>query len=390
MIAVIGAIYCLRSDRLHKDSQKEIKNSNLKLQRILLTSVTNTIGSYTIVNSDSYTKYCENIDINLYSTETDLAASHEKLSSYFSNGRDNLIAQDWKGFFTATIHLYITNFIFLLFSIYLFLWTLIFLLCSSCCNCCASSINKTGDPIGEKILEKGCCRSNSCRKCMYITNFLIIAGMSVMLILWYTKFMTAINSIDIVYCGTATIFNSILNGINSSEFQFAGFNGFKFIVQTALAEVDSTLSTSEALNIVNRDLPTTANALTPSLLTFYNNFKDYTVKDPVNGTTDLKSVSVESLTTQIDSIIGIEYDKLTEIGTGISAGAVILNNMLNAAEYTDFKDGISGFITQFDSMKTMFTTYDTLIHTTVDLPGKKPIISTILNLGAFVMLGIAF
>ena len=53
LIAVLGAIYCLRSGTLHQNSQKEIQNSNPNLQRILLTSISNTIGSYTIKNSES-------------------------------------------------------------------------------------------------------------------------------------------------------------------------------------------------------------------------------------------------------------------------------------------------------------------------------------------------
>ena len=184
-----------------------------------------------------------------------------------------------------------------------------FLLCSLCCKCCASSINKTDDHEHERNLEKGCCcKSNCCRKCMYMTNFVILTGMVVLLILWFLKFKTAINSIDNVYCGTSTIFNSILNGMFTTEFQFAGLNGFKFLIQSTLTEVESTLSSPEPQNILDRAIATNIDAMVPSLLTFYNDFKDYTVKDPVNGATDLKSVSVQQLTTQINEAIGTEYD----------------------------------------------------------------------------------
>ena len=392
MIAVVGAIYCLRSDTFDKNSQKEIKNSNEKLKRILLTSIKNTIGKYTIINSESYTIYCENIEINLYSTETDLAAKHEKLSSYFSHGRDDLIAQDITGFIVANIPVFAINFIFLLFSIYLVFWILIFLLCSSFCKCCASSINEKDDSDNsdnfksEKNLEKGCCKSNRCRKCMYITNFVIIAGIAILLVLWFEKYLTTINTIDIVYCGTTTIFNSVLNGISSAEFEFAGLNGFIYFLNTALTEVDSTLSSPEPQNIINMDLITTANAFTPSLLAFYNNFKDYTVKDPVNGATDLKSETVQQLTTKINEIIGTEYDLLSLLGTQINTGAVTLNNFHTSQVYTDFKDGIGEVMAQLNSMKYNLTAYDNLIHFTIDLPGKKPLMTTGLYMGGFVLL----
>ena len=94
----------------------------------------------------------------------------------------------------------------------------------------------------------------------------------------------------------------------TTEFQFAGLSGFKFLIQSTLTEVESTLSSPEPQNILDRAIATNIDAMVPSLLTFYNDFKDYTVKDPVNGATDLKSVSVQQLTTQINEAIGTEYD----------------------------------------------------------------------------------
>ena len=65
---------------------------------------------------------------------------------------------------------------------------------------------------------------------MFVSNDILIIILVTVVSLWIPKFKNSLEKIDLAVCGSATIFNELINGVNAGpDLQFAGMEGFKYL-----------------------------------------------------------------------------------------------------------------------------------------------------------------
>ena len=206
------------------------------------------IGSYVIKPCCAVTKYCANRDISDIASETSIKANHKKLSAHFTSGREQLLNDEYLGWLLANALTFGPLFVFVIISTALAGHMIFEFFLGSRCPRFRNGVPKFADdsPKTQKTPEASQApwtprespqkerleeifKRKRCRICMFISNYILITILACVVLSWMPKFQKSIDKIDMAVCGSATIFNELINGVSAGEdLQFAGMKGIKY------------------------------------------------------------------------------------------------------------------------------------------------------------------
>lgn len=200
-ILALFCVFYIRDANLATPSPRILNTYNYQpsLHERILTTAKSTIGNYKIKDQDTVNSKCPSKSLfSSYSDKLD-KASQDKLDKLFSMGRDNIkkylkysdtkYLQDYG---VANIPTYGVSIVFLVFSLFSFLWLFIWLVCCSCCG-----KDKKKNKFGKEVTNTdGCCLGMCCRKFSCWMVFIIPVLLGVALGFWAIWFSMSINDFD--------------------------------------------------------------------------------------------------------------------------------------------------------------------------------------------------
>jgi hypothetical protein len=213
-----------------------------------------------------------------------------------------------------------------------------------------------------------------------------------MCIFWSVKTENAIKTFSGVGCATATIFNEIINGVNSATplLEFSGFKGFIFMFSQLKTEINSAVTGPEGTNIKNLNIKTETDKLTGLLGNYYSNWNTATVVSPVDGTTPIKSDVVKVLVpAKITEVIAAEIGVIKAMGEGINNLGVSVDKMKTASDLVAFEAGIDSITKSMTDVQVMLEDKDKLVNDDYNMGKYEGSMQSIAFIFTCVLAGVA-
>lgn len=319
---------------------------NLKAQTRALQqngTESNALGSYTIEKSPN-PKGCEDEEKISYDDETFAREiKNMKLFSFARSAVDSWVKTqdegDFKGKIVAAAFIIATSAITLVLSVIFFIVFLIYFFCNCLCKicpCCKKAsfkdyVDKPGDTEEKKAQNlKGRSdleakirnlSSEGCRKCIMITSLVLTIIITGVGIAWVIFVFKSISGVEKTRCSVHYSFEKIKVGVNSSEFQFAGLKGMKFLLGAMVKSLDS-IQSSNLQSIIDQDLEGKADQALSTLQPFYNGRLAYQTEScNVNNPNPVTPDFILDLTVDFNSAVKAEFDAMKKNGADLTKSA---------------------------------------------------------------------
>lgn len=201
-----------------------------------------------------------------------------------------------------------------------------------------------------------CCdraQSSSATKAnIYIIITLIFIVTSIALFIALIVFLVKLNTNrGATSCSLASVPKELLDGVNTPEQKFLGFNNLISILTSFKNELGniSTLA-NDFDQIANKGLTTSSKAALNSLSTFSNTFKERTTTDGTGA--QAKPLTVTTLTDKVNDAISTEFAIYDEVATKITNAAVAGKQFAQNINVASIQNSLSTIITQFTDLST--------------------------------------